>query len=384
MLVRTLPWTPEAAFAELQNRFGELTAAIARDWECVVFICLRPTTFFQSFRSGILDSVAPKTFTVGSPDLPLVLKRRFDFAKKLALGEIDTPVLEEAKKNRNVSFHLPSVARIFACCEFSTRKEASAVHMLAAMSNGNIRTLLDLTKSVLTSGHLDTAKILGKIEQSGTYFLPSFEAVKTLLYGDYDQFDPKFSIFLNLFDIYHSDSKEHFIRLLMLEYLSRFHDQYESRNWIPYTALASYLESFYFDVATIQRHLSAAVENGSIETSATVTKDEMKVSTLRITTRGTYHINNLVREFQYLDAMSIDTPIIDTSVRSAITDATIIPERLARTRAFLAYLRRCVNDLPDTEGKEVCDNVISNGLSECDKVEKSAATRIAKYSQNRR
>src|SRR5881296_2571685 len=30
MLVRTIPWTPEAAFAELQNRFDELTAVSNR------------------------------------------------------------------------------------------------------------------------------------------------------------------------------------------------------------------------------------------------------------------------------------------------------------------------------------------------------------------
>jgi hypothetical protein len=73
-------------------------------------------------RSGVLDSVAPKTFTVGSPDLPLVLKKRFHFAEKLALGEIDTPVLEDAKKDKDISFHLPNIAQIFACCEFSAAR----------------------------------------------------------------------------------------------------------------------------------------------------------------------------------------------------------------------------------------------------------------------
>jgi hypothetical protein len=369
-LDRRDPAIQEAAFLK--------ASAIARDWECVVFICLRPTTFYQSFRSGVLDSIAPKTFTIGSPDLPLVLKRRFNFAEKLALGEIDTPVLREAMKNKDISFRLPSVAKIFACCEFSARKDASAVHMLAAISNGNVRTLLDLTKRVLTSGHLDTGKILTKIKQSGSYFVPSFEAVKTLLYGDYDQYDPRSSIFVNLFDIYHADPKEHFIRLLMFEYLSRFHDQHETGNWVSYLAVASYLESFYFDVATIQRHLTTLIENGSLETSSAVTQDEMKVSTLRITTRGSYHANNLVTEFQYLDAICIDTPITDASVRPKIVETTLMDGRLARTRAFLNYLQTCINDLSDAEGKEMCQNVIRRGLSECDKVEKSAAANIAR------
>src|SRR5262249_44847577 len=143
-------------------------------------------------------------------------------------------------------------------------------------------------------------------------------------------------------------------------------------------AVASYLESFYFDVATIQRHLTTLIENGLLETSSAVTQDEMKVSTLRITTRGSYHINNLVTEFQYLDAKCLDTPITDTSVRPSIVETTLMEGRLTRTRALLNYLQTCINDLSDAEGKEMCQNVIRRGLSECDKVERSAAATIAR------
>ncbi len=207
--------------------------------------------------------------------------------------------------------------------------------------------------------------------------------MKTLLYGDYDQYDPRFSIFINLFDIYHSDAKEHFIRTLLLEYLSRFHDQHQSRNWVPYASLASYLESFYFDVATIQRHLKALIENGSIETSSTSTLDEAKVSTLRVTTRGAYHINNLVREFQYIDAMCVDTPIIDSGVRRLVVETTVISGRIARTRAFLTYLQACVNDLADAEGKTLCRDIVIAGLAECDTVEQRAATSSARRADSR-
>jgi hypothetical protein len=227
-------------------------SAIARDWECVVFICLRPSTFYASLRRGLLDSLAPKTFTVGSADLSLILKRRFQFAEEIAKGKMVSPLLTETMKDYAVALKLPSVAQFFACCEFSTRKGASAISMLAALSNGNIRVLLGLAKRMISSNHLDTGKILGKIREGGNYNVPDFEAVKTLLYGDYDQYDPESSIFVNLFDIYHADSKEHFIRILILDYLNRFNDQEGGRSAIPYNDLVNYLESFYFDIATIQ------------------------------------------------------------------------------------------------------------------------------------
>jgi hypothetical protein len=70
--------------------------------------------------------------------------------------------------------------------------------MLAALSNGNIRVLLELTKRIIVSGHLDTEKIVRKIRETGAYYVPDFEAVRTLLYGDYDHYDPKSSLFVNL------------------------------------------------------------------------------------------------------------------------------------------------------------------------------------------
>ena len=55
--------------------------------------------------------------------------------------------------------------------------------MLEAVSNGNIRRMLEFTRSVLCSGRLDTKKILNIIKDSKAYNIPDFEGVQTLLYG---------------------------------------------------------------------------------------------------------------------------------------------------------------------------------------------------------
>ena len=62
-------------------------SAMARDWGCLVFVCLRPSTFFRSKGDGVLDSLAPKTISVVSPKLSVVLKKRFRYARRLAKGE---------------------------------------------------------------------------------------------------------------------------------------------------------------------------------------------------------------------------------------------------------------------------------------------------------
>jgi hypothetical protein len=61
-------------------------------------------------------------------------------------------------------------------------------------------------------------------------------------------------------------------------------------------------------------------------------------SAFRITTVGVYHILRLSRLFPYFDAIIVDTPILDPSVRERVHDVQRITERLARCEIFLRYL----------------------------------------------
>ncbi|MEQ1846870.1 MAG: hypothetical protein ABL983_14990, partial [Nitrospira sp.] len=72
---------------DIQEQAFLKASAIARDWAGLTFICLRPNTYYRSQESGVLDAIAPTTFTVGQPDLSLVLKRRFAYAKRIAEGQ---------------------------------------------------------------------------------------------------------------------------------------------------------------------------------------------------------------------------------------------------------------------------------------------------------
>lgn len=334
-------------------------SSIARDWECVVFICLRPETFYKSLKKGVLDSLAPKTFTVGSPDLTLVLKRRFEFARSVALGEEHMEDFAELFAVHDISLKLPNVAEIFSCCEFSVRKGASAIEMLSALSNGDIRLLIDLTRNVLTSNHLDTRKIINRIRESGEYHVSDFEAVKTLLYGDYDQYSPGQSLFVNIFDTFHADEKEHFIRMLTLEHLNRLSQLEPEFKSVRLSNLNAHLQSFYFDALTVRRHLKVLSDSKCIDIYVFVSEGEALHERVRITTRGQYHINNLVYVFQYLDAMIIDTPIMDAVIRNKINLSLELSSRINNTMLFIDYLESALKALHDVQGQRVCGEILA-------------------------
>lgn len=88
-----------------------------------------------------------------------------------------------------------------------------------------------------------------------------------------------------------------------------------------------------------------------IETSERITFDEglqdlvgdMPLA-FRATTIGAYHVNRWAATFSYLDAMLIDTPILDSHVREQLIPGIAsfdIRDRFRRANEFAAYLDRC-------------------------------------------
>ena len=59
---------------------------------------------------------------------------------------------------------------------------------------------------------------------------------------------------------------------------------------------------------------------------------------LRLTSVGLYHLREMIETFTYLDAVVVDTPILDKSVHHAVKDAHSLEERLERCVIFRKYL----------------------------------------------
>jgi len=76
-------------------------------------------------------------------------------------------------------------------------------------------------------------------------------------------------------------------------------------------------------------------------------------SRLRATPLGRYHVTALCNTFAYVDAVVIDTPILDPSARRKVTDVWAIEERLERALEFTRYLDSCSSNLSDASALEL-------------------------------
>ena len=334
---------------DLQEDAFLLASAIARDWTCPVFVCLRPGTFWRSKKEGVLDTIAPRIISISSPKVAPLLKRRIELAVQMARGQIQFGSNVE-NNSRKVSVNLPRVASLLECAADSFFKSSELRDLVLAFSNGNVRELLRLVRQILTSKHLDAQKILEKWGQ-GSYRIAPHEALRAILYGDFVQFDPNSSLVANLFDILHSDPMEHFTRVLALRFLNNVPEDTPHFGYTTAQNVMQYLAQIGYTIEHVNSTMEFLIRKECCEAEVAGQQWSENPDRLRLTPLGRYHVQGLLGSFNYYDAVVIDTPILNQDYRLQIVDCQPIERRLARSRRFIEYLTKCVDSLQDADGR---------------------------------
>jgi hypothetical protein len=343
-------------------------SAIARDCAALVFVCLRPGTFYHSRKLGVLDSVAPKIINVVSPKTHALVERRIRFAKRIALGELPVQV----PFGPTFSAELPRTAVFLECVAQSFHRSKKLSALFDQVSNGNARDMLSFVSQVLTSQHLDTGKIVNKFQRGG-YQIAEHEVLRALLFGNYRHYYANTSQFINLFDIQRADAAEHFSRFIALDQLRRVPDG--SPNYC-FVSLEMVLRSLY-QIGFSEEHAKDTIrflfEHRYCEARVPVEKWGSEVKEIRITPLGRYHITELVRNFVYMDAVVVDTPILDDKARATILDVDHIKQRLERCEIFMAYLNECANAIGDIEFQQAWKEMTAAVLDNVSRIKASIA-----------
>lgn len=335
---------------EIQEAAFLRASAMARDWSSLIFVCLRPDTFYKSKDSGVLDAIAPRTLVVAAPRTQQFLRRRFEYAATIAKGEVAVEALriKRASIGKDLAQDLPGASRVFEGCAAALSGGVRRLPALFdAVCNRNMRLLLKQMHEVLTSGHIDTRpETLAHVNGDPAPLLTDDNSLAALLYKNHKYYDPANSRFVNLFDIPHADPLMHFARLTTLHYLREQGATIDGAQFAPVDEVVRFLTgcgyTFDFALATTQylyekQYLEAEFLDLSFALGHRI----------RLTALGRFHLTDLMTRFEYFDAVVVDTPILDDKLRVEIVDALSKKDRLARARVFLRYLNRCADEIID-------------------------------------
>lgn len=327
---------------EVQQEAFIIAQDFARNWEALVFIAVRPQTFFQSKRTGALSAYPHKVFTILPPRPELVIEKRLVFALRLAEGRISTDML------KGVRLSIGNMAEFLRALIYSLDRNRDLKEILANITGGNIRALVEFITSFIGSPNVEAEKIVNIQRSTGRYLIPLHEFSKAAILGEYSHFVAPTSLAMNVFDVSSPDAKEHFLALIVLAYLLSDVSTKDKDGFVRSDRVISEMQTHGYLIDQVQATLRRLTNKRLIEATERVTFEEDLAGLVgempdgfRMTSIGTYHLRRWIGTFAYLDAMVFDTPIFDPAIDESLQsdiESYDIGHRYERALAFRNYL----------------------------------------------
>ncbi len=316
---------------DFQERVFLIGQSFAETWPATVFISLRPDTFYHSRTKGSLTAYQPRVFTIAPPRVDHVIELRLEFvlAQLQSTGTFGSLSPGLSVKSESLTRYVDVLLQSF-------RASQGLVEFIDNLSGGNTRQALDFVTVFIGSGHVNAEKILNIAEEFGRYSIPVHEFMRAVIYGDFEHFDPAASPVVNLFDISMPDGREHFLLGNVLAFVQRVGDMAGKDGFVASEEVFEFCQSLGFLPGQIDFALQRARQKKLLETAPKFA--EGPVSSYRITAAGAYTFKELPARFSYVDAMVVDTPIVEPDLRAAIGNSINIGERVRRMEIFQAYL----------------------------------------------
>jgi hypothetical protein len=312
-----------------------IAESIAKNWPCTVFVSLRPATFNASRVDGTLSGYQPRAFTVQPPRVELVVAKRLDFGATHYEREGRLPQwLGWTAESDDLRDYLQILRRSF-------KRSEALKRTLVNLSGANTRRALELMKTFLASPHGQHQQTLIRDRRSrNPYLVPPYAFLKAALVGDGEYYSPEASRIPNLFDIATRDPREHFLLGCLIALLDRDAERRDKEGYMTLADLYGAFGDAGFTAEQIDFALGRAIAGAWVDVLPPEANGG-SVRSVRATTVGIYGYRVLAGQFEYLDAVVLDTPITDAELRHRIRDVRAVVPRLQRAETLLTYLDAC-------------------------------------------
>lgn len=324
-----------------QEQVFLLAQSLAAHWLGTVFVSLRPETFYRSRVGGSLAAYQPRVFTIAPPRIDDVLRRRLEFAQKrlLSSGSLESLGSGVTVQSEKLEAYVRAIL-------YSLARNVSLIELIDNLSAGNVRRAVDFLVAFVGSGHVDSEKIVSIVQKTGRYTIPVHEFLRAIVFGDHEHYEPTASPIANVFDLSMPDAREHLLLSSLLAFVERTGEISGSDGYVSVAAIFAECHRLGLMPSQADQALTRAREKNLLESNL---RGVMygEPDSYRITPTGAYTYKRLVKLFTYVDAMIIDTPVVDTTVRQLIKDVRGIGDRLARCDNFRRYLDSSYAPLAD-------------------------------------
>lgn len=290
---------------------------ISRSWGALVFVSLRPETYLQIRHKISSGKRAERVFLITAPAIEDALRRRLDFAVDIAEGRLPIQKLE------GVELDLASFSAVAKSFSNALKTGHGIITFFSNFYADNVTDAVQAVCSFFGSPNVDTQRIArcSRVREGSGHCISLRDVCRSVLYGQFNHYNPKTSPALNVFDIGGNHAAEHFLLPIILAFLHQHGPHRGKDGFVSARLILAEMQNYGFNIAATTWALTSASTREKQLLQRALDNDirDVEANKFRLTRSGAYYLYWLTNSI-YLEAMSCDTPIFDEHVRRALID----------------------------------------------------------------
>jgi hypothetical protein len=346
---------------EYQERALLIARNLTDILKTITILTLREESFFKSTTSGVLDSFPLPVFHIASPSFETMVRYRIKYVLEL-LKKPSDEVNQILRFNIDIDKEREILIMFFEIVRNSLGSNRwmgeEILKFLDDISGGNMRLALYFFGTFLVSGNTDVTEMLTiekkeRLKSKKGYQIPIHHVIRSIILEHSRLYSSSRSRIMNVFNFDSETSNSHFLNLRILNYLGNrlTNEPPEGRGFVGIDSIIEEGSRVGIHKNAIGSSLRALAMFGLVQFENQAKDGYERAVYVRITNTGLYYLENLVKEFAYLDLTWMDTPISDKEVVDKLTFEVIelrdlktgdeLYEKFDRTELFLSYLKEC-------------------------------------------
>lgn len=341
-----------------QNKIYEYANMFTKKTSCLAVISLREESYWQASRVGIFDAYHTHVYHLRAPRFSDLLEKRLQYA----LHELRKEAGEYYSSFGSVRVKIHDIKAFFEMIINSiivSQKGVEILKFIECLACRNMRNALNMFKIFLTSGHTKMdVYIKNYISSKGEYTVPFHEFARSVMMQDFKYYsESRSNIVINIFALGKSPNSSHFTRLRILELLSENKNKSSTigKGYFEISDFLDFFKNANYEEQYIKDHLSVLLRYNLIETDNNIRDSVDESEYIKITASGEYYLISLTKQFNYLDVVVTDVPILSEEHLKKIYEL-FYKEHCCGYRKLdvrLAAVDILLNYLQEKEGKEI-------------------------------
>lgn len=310
---------------DFQERVFQYARSLFEGRLCIVIMPITDKTSWQLSRQGALQSFENEALLLPSPSPRQIVEKRIDFVlKKLRDETINEKERSEYFYGKGIRVEFSDLTKFILTLQDVFLSSKKTARWLGALSNHDVRRLLELSRDVVNSPHLGFDDAFTSYLTGSTIQISEVKILKSIILCRYDCFQDSSSKFVhNLYELNSEISTSPLLGVRILQAMldMQVNEGETKTTYVCKNNIIQYLVNMGFDYRVVELWLDAMLKRGLILNYDPTCVDIHSATKFEVSPCGEIHLFWATGNHEYISAMAAVTAIFDRGEFETLTSA---------------------------------------------------------------